>query len=182
MNKSLILLLILFAGCSDKNTALKYRYLRTYYEGITSSIDYVIEDQQSVFTEGLVTNTEVDPPTFRTATQEDKSKAYEVGLKAITLKDFTDKIIENCKKIEELSSKKRLFKSKDDWLMIDLYKEYIRNEVKSMLEVTDGKKILYFLDPYLTITMRNSMDDYNQIMLRLLNDLFKNDIKTQSIF
>lgn len=163
--KLLILLLILFSGCSDKDNTMKYGNIRRYYEVMTPLINFVIQDQQSVLTDGLVTNVEVEPPTYRPATSEDISKAIEVSEYTDALKGFTVEIMENCKKLEEIYSKKKLFTSKDDKAMISLYTQFIGITEKSILELTGGKKAKDYIYPYVPKKMRN-LDEFEALMSR----------------
>jgi hypothetical protein len=158
----LFLFLVLFS-CSDKDTRLKYTKIKGYYTVLTSLIDFVIQDQQSVSTDGLVTIVETDPPTYRKATFDDELNAVKVSMTAAALGDYVDEIMENCDKIIAISSKKRLFMSKDDKVMLKTYSEFIKIREDGILKLTDGKTAKDFLLPFVPRTMWNSLDEYGRM-------------------
>jgi hypothetical protein len=131
---------------------------------LTPLLNFVIEDQQSVSTDGLVTVVDVDPPTYRKATFDDELKAIEVSMTTVALKGYIEDIIENCAKIESYASKKRLFMSKDDKVMIDIYSKFIKNTEDGILKLTNGKKARDYVYPYITRTIRQNFADYEKLM------------------
>lgn len=149
----LAILLIFLVSCSDKESVRKYSSLRNYYMVLTPLLDFVIEDQQAVLEEnGLATNFEVNPPTYRKATEEDRSTAYKVGMTTITIRGWVSDIMIDCEKIIALASKKIV--SRADKEMIKLYSEYIEIKEKGILELTEGKTAKEYVYPYVPIPMR----------------------------
>jgi hypothetical protein len=96
MKTKILLFLVLFVSCTNKEHKTQYLTLGLHYQVLMSSADFVISDQQGVISEGLVTLKDKDTPTFRKATHEDEMNAIDISGNMEMLKISMKTIIEQC--------------------------------------------------------------------------------------
>jgi hypothetical protein len=141
-------------GCTNKSEIMKYAKMRMQYEYQLGNADFIIQDQQSVLTDGLVTLLNTDNPEFRKATQEDRLKAIDISMESETLKTFMEKTIGYCKELEDLYKSKNIFNSKEKQGEINMDVKFIEVNKNSILNVTKGMSLKDYFNQYLPKSMR----------------------------
>jgi hypothetical protein len=157
MKIKLFILLILLAGCSDKQQVTHYLIMEANYRILSSHADFVIKDQQGVLEYGQVSLLDSDSTIVREATEDNKRKAVELSYMIPTYKKYCDEAANVCKELENQYKRKNIFQRKDRQIMIELNTTLLNNAESSLLKVTGGLTPEEYIDQFIPKNLRKSL-------------------------
>jgi hypothetical protein len=130
------------------------------YQILQSKIIYVIESQDGVLNDNLVTIITVDPVQFRPATQEDQLQAIDVKMTTEALKDIAVEISNEAQELANLYKLVNVFNAGKKNQEIEFHKKLISIKKDGIEKFTKGKTLNDYLNQYVP----NKLKDFDKTL------------------